>query len=270
MYAEAPRFRTRLSTNPTIALIARKRRQEITALLRDRFGNGPCFADDATVWLDEILPLIRLTTSTKSFTFVAADWVRLNTPGLTEDDIEDACARILPAPPRYDSASIGARLNVTEGERDRLGLTHITPVGCNKRKRAAKARKRKALALKAKRHAAGTSLMPCELSIERLAPWIGLGISRSTFKRMPKEKRATHIAHARNLALHGTPPDREPGMSPVLFLSLTDISGSAEKPSREDGVGCPPEDGQPPRSKKADRSQSLEHGLDLDDCAAPT
>ncbi|TXN19749.1 hypothetical protein [Methylobacterium sp. WL19] len=147
--------------------------------------------------MDEVLVHVHLATSPETFAFVLAEWARLNTPRLTPADIEDACRRVLPAPPRYSSADIGARLGLTVERYTRLGLTHVLPAGWTKRRHTAHVRKRKAAALKAKRHAAGLTKTPREMSIARLVPWVGLGMSEWTFKRLPPEERAVHVKRAR-------------------------------------------------------------------------
>ena len=180
-------------------IIARKRRAEITAILRDVCG-GPCITDDATVWLDEVLVHVHLATSPETFAFALAEWTRLHTPRLTPADIEDACRRILPAPPRYSSADIGARLGLSVERYHRLGLTHVLPAGWTAKKRATRARKRKAAALKAKRHATGVTKAPRELSVAKLAPWMSVGKSEAWFYRLPVAERGALVAQVRGIA----------------------------------------------------------------------
>ncbi|KQP05904.1 hypothetical protein ASF28_18625 [Methylobacterium sp. Leaf99] len=175
---------------------ARMRVIEITRIVQDRH-QGPCATDDAIIYLDEVLPHFATKCGSAGFMFAVAEWVAQNCPRLTGADIEDAVARILPNPPRYTSVAIGRRLNVRIAEARRLGLRYVRPVGWNAAKHERQAKAAKAAALRVKRQATGKTRTPRALSVEKLAPWIALEMSRATFKRLPKDMQADHVERAR-------------------------------------------------------------------------
>lgn len=170
--------------------------QEITLLLRDRHA-GPCLTDDAVTYLDEVVPHFAIKCGSAGFMFALTEWAAQQCPSLRLADIEDAAGRILPAPPRYTSAAISRRLNVRIAEAKRLGLQYVRPVGWTAAKHERAMKAAKAAAVKAKRIATGETKMPRELSVTKLAPWTGLGMSRATFMRLPKDVQAAHVERAR-------------------------------------------------------------------------
>ncbi|MCJ2032619.1 hypothetical protein [Methylobacterium sp. J-068] len=182
--------------DPAALIPARRRVQEITLLLHARH-KGPCLTDDAGTYLDEILPHIAIKCGAAGFGFALTEWAVRNCPGLSPADIKDAVRRILPAPPRYTSAAIGRRLNVRIAEAKHLGLRYVRPVGWTAAKHEREMKAAKAAALKAKRQATGETKTPRELSVTKLAPWTGLGVSRATFMRLPKDVQAAHVEQAR-------------------------------------------------------------------------
>lgn len=167
-------------------IVARMRRDQITALLRDR-NRGPCLTDDAILFLEEVLPHIAIACGPATYEFNAGEWVALNTPLLTKDQVTGAIVRILPNPPRYASLDIGQRMNVSEAEWERLELSHIRPAGWTRRILKTKRRARHAVSRKAARHARGESKTRREDSASRTKQWLAAGFKcRRTWERHGK------------------------------------------------------------------------------------
>ena len=182
-------------------LVARIRLRLIVAVMRDRAG-GPCLTDDAILFFEEALPLLAIACGPSTFEFNTEEWVALNAPRLAQAQVEEAVARTLPNPPKYTSADIGRRLNVTEEEWRRLKLWHLRPAGWTRAILTTKRKERRAANRKATRLATGVTVNPHELSVAQLKPWTLPGApctSRTGFFRMPKGAQAGLLELARSL-----------------------------------------------------------------------
>lgn len=178
---------------------ARLRREQITAVLRD-VNRGPCLTDDAVLYVAEIVPHIAIACGQCAFWFVLEEWIEANVPQASRDAVAEVVNDILQDPPRYNSAAIGKRLRVTLEQYDRLGLSHIMPLGMSRKKLDAHLAKRKARRVKLERQASGETRTPRELSVARVKPWTVPGApcgSRTAYFALPKEARDALLARAR-------------------------------------------------------------------------
>ena len=184
---------------------ARLRREQITAVLRD-VNQGACLTDDAVLYVAEIIPHIAISCGQEGFWLVLREWVEANAPLVPLSVVAETVNDILQDPPRYNSVAIGRRLRVTLEQYDRLGLSHIRPLGMSRKKLDEHLAKRKAAKVKLKRHASGETKTPRELSAEQLKPWRYPWApcrSRTAYYALPKVERDALLARAREGARTG-------------------------------------------------------------------
>jgi hypothetical protein len=180
-------------------IVARKRRDQITAVLRDT-NAGACRTDDAELYVAEIIPHLAIACGQAGFEWALNEWVEVNTPLVSRAAVDVVVGCILQDPPRYNSAATGRRLGLTIEQYDRLGLTLIRPAGWSRQRLDDHIRSRKNKRVKAKRQASGETRTPRELSAARLKPWAMPGApcrSKTAFYGMPEADQAALLARAR-------------------------------------------------------------------------
>ncbi|MGU3449632.1 hypothetical protein [Methylobacterium sp. 391_Methyba4] len=182
--------------------MARKRRDQITAVLRDT-NAGACRTDDAVLYVAEIIPHFAIACGQDGFWFALWEWIEANTPLVSRADVTEMVSDVLQALPRYNSVSTGRRMRVTIEQYDRLGLSHIRPDGWSRKRLDEHLDARRAKKVKEQRHACRESKTRRELSIAQLKPWKLPNApckSRAAFYREPENVRDALIAQAREAA----------------------------------------------------------------------
>jgi hypothetical protein len=115
-------------------------------------------------------------------------WLELWTPWLSAVEAEGMVAAVLHMPLRWRADKLALRLQLTEAERSRLGITTIGAIDMTKAERAARRRKRNSITRQRNRRAKGAKPRPEyeATSISRAKPWDAHGISRATWYRRSK------------------------------------------------------------------------------------
>jgi hypothetical protein len=112
-------------------------------------------------------------------------WLSLWAPWMTSDEVADLTTMVIAKPLRWRADKLAIRLHLTEDERRRLRITTIGAIDLTKAERLARRRLHKRLYKEARRrHAGAKPRTEYEAnSINRIKPWVVLGMSRASWYR---------------------------------------------------------------------------------------
>lgn len=128
-------------------------------------------------------------------------WIARWCPFLADAEIEKAIARA-GIGRRWKADALARELGLTDATRTKLKIKTIGAVDCNKAQRLARRRRKRILADRARRAAAGAK--PRAKSAENLMPWIEKKISRATwYRQRAKETVETNARPIRRSRLDG-------------------------------------------------------------------
>jgi hypothetical protein len=170
--------------------IARLRIPELRRLFAARYGR--VLPDDDAGRDDVLIMAYHLVHLPGDAHWRIRNWTALYAPWMPSGEVENLISMVVAQPLLFRADKLGARLNLTNAERQRLRIRTIGAVDKTKAERLAecKERKRKADRLRRQQRRRTTGARPrAEYeanSLSRSKPWAALGMSRAAWYRAGK------------------------------------------------------------------------------------
>ena len=155
---------------PTMASL---RLRDLGRVFRDRYGG--VLPDDDAGREDLVIALHHLALLPPGASRAKAlhSYIELWAPWMPDEEAQRLVAEVLDKPRRWKADTLAALVGLTMADRDRLGITTIGAIDCDKEQREARRQEIARNRAKARRLTAGAT--PRELSASRQQPWTQTG-----------------------------------------------------------------------------------------------